>query len=441
MSRRTTRASVLLNASSSTNAPSITNTGRPRRAAAMASSHAIVERSDPEDRASLKLTVKSQPSKLRQVTTGRATRAAGTRAAARRRPIVEVTSSEEEDEEVEEEEEEEEEEDDEEGDAEGEEDEEMVDAEEEEEDEDAEGEEDEEIDEDEPMDEPPPPPPAPKSRVPGRAAPVAAPRPSKAAPVAPAKSKVPPLPDSDEELSSLDSLEDEDQAMGDEDDEGGEEDAEGEDELGEEDEELDEEDAEGESDLGDSDELGSREGTPDLSKLTRRQRADYDPTELMALSNEAQKKKHLSAEEYAMRRAEMARRRKNLSEKRNEEEKVNFILQTANFKMTNPFRWIQSIDCLTSKSPNADVKATLPMEVRHWTMRMLDHELQQLLSTTSRLLRAADSQSLMSGLKHLLERYSITLSGPLNQGFRLLVVLLRRSARLYIAVIFYKISQ
>ena len=37
---------------------------------------------------------------------------------------------------------------------------------------------------------------------------------------------------------------------------------------------------------------------------------------------EAQKKKHLTAEEHAMRRAEMARRRKNLSEKRNEEEKV-----------------------------------------------------------------------------------------------------------------------
>lgn len=33
-------------------------------------------------------------------------------------------------------------------------------------------------------------------------------------------------------------------------------------------------------------------------------------------------KKHLTAEERAMRRAEMARRRKNLSEKRNEEEKV-----------------------------------------------------------------------------------------------------------------------
>ena len=43
----------------------------------------------------------------------------------------------------------------------------------------------------------------------------------------------------------------------------------------------------------------------------------------MALSNEALKKKHLTAEEHAMRRAEMARRRKNLSEKKNEEEKVS----------------------------------------------------------------------------------------------------------------------
>lgn len=38
--------------------------------------------------------------------------------------------------------------------------------------------------------------------------------------------------------------------------------------------------------------------------------------------SEVQVKKHLTAEEHAMRRAEMARRRKNLSEKRNEEEKV-----------------------------------------------------------------------------------------------------------------------
>jgi len=43
------------------------------------------------------------------------------------------------------------------------------------------------------------------------------------------------------------------------------------------------------------------------------------------LGAEPQIKKHLTAEEHAMRRAEMARRRKNLSEKRNEEEKQDTI--------------------------------------------------------------------------------------------------------------------
>jgi Ino eighty subunit 2 len=75
----------------------------------------------------------------------------------------------------------------------------------------------------------------------------------------------------------------------------------------------------------DSDEDASRDQTPDVTKMTKRQRAlinEEGNGALLALSNEAQKKKHLTAEEHAMRRAEMARRRKNLSEKRNEEEKV-----------------------------------------------------------------------------------------------------------------------
>lgn len=66
----------------------------------------------------------------------------------------------------------------------------------------------------------------------------------------------------------------------------------------------------------------------DLNKLTRRQRARFeegDSGHLMALPDEVQVKKHLTAEEHAMRRAEMARRRKNLSEKRNEEEKLETI--------------------------------------------------------------------------------------------------------------------
>ncbi|KAK4539584.1 hypothetical protein LTR36_010520 [Oleoguttula mirabilis] len=99
------------------------------------------------------------------------------------------------------------------------------------------------------------------------------------------------------------------------------------DEEGLENEEGDEEDEERSDDDNDDDD-NSRSATPDLSKLTRRQRGAYEEAEdasLMALSNEAQKKKHLTAEEHAMRRAEMARRRKNLSEKRNEEEKMDTI--------------------------------------------------------------------------------------------------------------------
>lgn len=88
-------------------------------------------------------------------------------------------------------------------------------------------------------------------------------------------------------------------------------------------EEDEDEDEDEESD--DEEDENSRSATPDLTKLTKRQRGAFDEvaeSSLLALSNEAQKKKHLTAEEHAMRRAEMARRRKNLSEKRNEEEKV-----------------------------------------------------------------------------------------------------------------------
>ncbi|KAK5164142.1 uncharacterized protein LTR77_010233 [Saxophila tyrrhenica] len=107
-------------------------------------------------------------------------------------------------------------------------------------------------------------------------------------------------------------------------------------EMDDDDEELSEldsnEDAEGEEDEeeddSDEDEDNSRSATPDLSKLTRRQRGVYEEepeSSLMALSNEAQKKKHLTDAEQDMRRQEMARRRKNLSEKRNEEEKMDTI--------------------------------------------------------------------------------------------------------------------
>jgi hypothetical protein len=53
---------------------------------------------------------------------------------------------------------------------------------------------------------------------------------------------------------------------------------------------------------------------------------------MAALANippEVQAKKTFTAEELSMRRAEMARRRRNLSEKRNEEVKVTLVLITA----------------------------------------------------------------------------------------------------------------
>ncbi|KAL8666445.1 MAG: hypothetical protein Q9202_001468 [Teloschistes flavicans] len=73
---------------------------------------------------------------------------------------------------------------------------------------------------------------------------------------------------------------------------------------------------------------GSRSSTPDFSKMTKRQRSRMDQVmggDFLQLPMEPQIKKHLTAEEHAMRRAEMARRRKNLSEKRNEEEKLDTI--------------------------------------------------------------------------------------------------------------------
>ncbi|WPH01019.1 Hypothetical protein R9X50_00385300 [Acrodontium crateriforme] len=123
--------------------------------------------------------------------------------------------------------------------------------------------------------------------------------------------------DDGEELSELDSndenINDEDEEM----DDGEDEDGDGDDD---DDDDEDDEDEEGAD--------GFRSVTPDLSKLTRRQRGLVDEPDthgLMALSNEAQKKKHFTDEENKMRRLEMARRRKDLSEKRNEEEKMETI--------------------------------------------------------------------------------------------------------------------
>ena len=138
--------------------------------------------------------------------------------------------------------------------------------------------------------------------------------------------------DDDEELSELGSddeeEEEEEDADDDDDDAEAEEDAEGEEMENDEDDEGDD---------SRSPDLLSRGTTPDINKMTKRQRsrlnevytASTSPTgggsAFLELPMEPQIKKHLTAEEHAMRRAEMARRRKNLSEKRNEEEKQDTI--------------------------------------------------------------------------------------------------------------------
>ncbi|OJD17921.1 hypothetical protein AJ78_02026 [Emergomyces pasteurianus Ep9510] len=96
-----------------------------------------------------------------------------------------------------------------------------------------------------------------------------------------------------------------------------------------EDEEIEDEEDEDEDEL-ESDSgtpvIGSRASTPDVTKMTKRQRGRMElGGDFLQLPMEPQVKKHLTAEEHAMRRAEMARRRKNLSEKRNEEEKMDTI--------------------------------------------------------------------------------------------------------------------
>ncbi|QDS73702.1 hypothetical protein FKW77_003275 [Venturia effusa] len=306
------------------------NTGSRRRRTA--ASGTTIERSSPaEDRTtSIRLTVKSDPKKLQQATRGRAPTARSGRSSilpdlaeivsgprqARKKAIVEETSEEEDeddqtpagfgddddddDDDLSEE------------DAEGDED--------EDEDMDAEGEDDEEM-----VDAPPP------VRASAPKGPAAKPQVT----ITPAQE----LPSVEAKEMAMDDDDDDDEELSEPD-----EDAEG---------ELDEEgggdeDAEGEEDDDSEEDVSvsiSRGDTPDLSKLTSRQRrqfTDMDDGSLLALSNgvfsaslfrrsqltihaEAQKKKVFTEEENAMRRTEMARRRKNLSEKRNEEEKQDTI--------------------------------------------------------------------------------------------------------------------
>ncbi|KAF2803593.1 uncharacterized protein BDZ99DRAFT_167287 [Mytilinidion resinicola] len=305
-------ASRRLRSRASLTAESSNASSRPRRG--VAAPAARIERTSPEEiRQSIHLTVKAPPSKLRQATSGSSRNVSGSsragfaggeivngpRGTRNKKVILDETSEEEDDDEDEEPEEMDDD------------DEEEEEADEDDDDIDAEGEDDVE------MEDAPPPPPVAKPRGVARLL-----KPSINVTPAPdvssveAKEMAMANDDDDDDLSELDSQEEDDE------DEGGDEDAEGEDD--------DMEDVERDDDLDSDDDTHrtmSRSHTPDLSKLTRRQRAMAEETDsgLMFLSNEAQKKKHLTAEEHAMRRAEMARRRKNLSEKRNEEEKMDTI--------------------------------------------------------------------------------------------------------------------
>ena len=281
MSTRRLRSRASLTAESSHVASS---SGRPRRGVAASASSATIERTSPEEtRQSIHLTVKAPPSKLREATSGSVRNVSvnsrdrfqggeilsGPRGSRNKKVIVEESSEEEDEEEDEEAEEPEEMDEDEEEDGE--------EAEEDDEDVDAEGEDDVEME-----DAPPPPPPVAKSRGVARLI-----KPSINVTPAPDISSVEAKEmvmvnddDDDEELSELESQDEEDE----EDEEGGDEDAEGEDE------EIVDDDADRDEDLDSDDETPqsiSRSNTPDLSKLTRRQRAAFEEYDggLIALSN------------------------------------------------------------------------------------------------------------------------------------------------------------
>ncbi|EOO00394.1 putative papa-1-like conserved region family protein [Phaeoacremonium minimum UCRPA7] len=175
--------------------------------------------------------------------------------------------------------------------------------------------------------------------------------------------------DDDEELSDLESDEDDEEINatmdigGDEDAEGEEEeedvDAEGEEiEVAEEDEE-DDLDSDNETPGG-----GSRGETPDLAKMTVRQRARFEepnPAQYQALSNEIQAKKVFTAEEISMRRAEMARRRRNLSEKRNEEVKMETINKLLKKQAPKTNRKAQAAG---DETPDVDANRPNPIFIR-----------------------------------------------------------------------------
>lgn len=258
------------------------------------------------DRKSIHITVKMPPSKLREATGGSSRSAAsrrshnvftdnpilsGPRTSRSKRRVVEVETSEEEEEDLEDQEEDE------------------VD------DEDAPGEddEDEDADGDVDMDDAPPQPPV--SRRNAKAAATSAPSRKSAKSVEAKEVEL----DEEEEEDEEDEEEEEELSEPDSDADGEPDDQEEGVTITLNDGEEPDEDEE------DDEDLDSEDGTPgDTSKMTKRQRGNLG-NDFLQLPMEPQIKKHLTAEERAMRRTEMARRRKNLSEKRNEEEKMDTI--------------------------------------------------------------------------------------------------------------------
>lgn len=117
-------------------------------------------------------------------------------------------------------------------------------------------------------------------------------------------------------------------------------------------------------------------------------------------------KKHLTAEERAMRRTEMARRRKNLSEKRNEEEKVGghgLPLDVIERTLTTKNRWTPSTDFSANRLRNGGAESPLRRRRRRRRgikRRRRSRKLILSSSDGSVATMAADSACQTNGLGH-----------------------------------------
>ncbi|KAI5846538.1 PAPA-1-like conserved region-domain-containing protein [Morchella snyderi] len=126
-------------------------------------------------------------------------------------------------------------------------------------------------------------------------------------------------------------------------------------------------------------EFGSRAGTPDMSRLTKRQKSklgDVYSADLLELPAgierpSAAKATPLTADEQALKRAEMARRRKNLTDQRLEEEKmdtINKLLKKQTPKMRKSQQGRQTGDATPNEAggPDGLVEAPPPPKMVRW---------------------------------------------------------------------------